>query len=489
MNGSSELPPPSGRGERFGLALLVAVQVAVLSLALTAAYTEPAAYGRSCVNATIARNFYQQGMRFLYPQLDYGPLPGYAALEFPLIPYLAAAVYWLTGVQEWVGRGLAAVFGVGTALAVWGIARELALKPAARLVAVGLVVISPTFMFFSRVFQSDSAMVCACTATAWLLLRARRERGGGPFAAACVACAVGMLLKPSSLVLLPALMSIPLVDRRRGIRRALVVACAAVIPVAVFYLFARTINSYPETVGIDAVVRRASLARMLQFTYNVQIAKDIVQSVTPVGVVAMLVGLPLAVRRRDTWFVPLWALGAAGLDVLFNEALSHHEYYQIIWVPLAALCGGVVISWLIEASALPATVRLAALAAVALLAVGSGVLSWRFIAFRLQFPESAAQRLVAARFVRDHTPPGALVAVEDIDLLYYAERRGWPYGTDTGEAISRAQLESLPPRGLAYVAVLDPATRLSDDARRFLAEQGALVAAGPAVGVWRLAQD
>src|SRR5881394_4228513 len=55
--------------------------------------------------AAIARNFEQNGFHFAYPQIDWaGNAPGYVGTEFPILPFVAAIIYKITGVQEWVGR-------------------------------------------------------------------------------------------------------------------------------------------------------------------------------------------------------------------------------------------------------------------------------------------------------------------------------------------------------------------------------------------------
>src|SRR4029453_12838696 len=42
-----------------------------------------------------------------YPQINWtGPAPGYVGTEFPLVPFLAAGLYQIFGVQDWFGRCL-----------------------------------------------------------------------------------------------------------------------------------------------------------------------------------------------------------------------------------------------------------------------------------------------------------------------------------------------------------------------------------------------
>src|SRR5437899_3912197 len=55
--------------------------------------------------AAIARNYFQGGFHFAYPQIDWaGDQPGYVGTEFPLLPFIAANAYKAVGVHEWIGR-------------------------------------------------------------------------------------------------------------------------------------------------------------------------------------------------------------------------------------------------------------------------------------------------------------------------------------------------------------------------------------------------
>src|SRR6266481_9307833 len=55
--------------------------------------------------AAIARNYFQGGFHFAYPQIDWaGDQPGYVGTEFPILPFLAALCYKIFGIHEWIGR-------------------------------------------------------------------------------------------------------------------------------------------------------------------------------------------------------------------------------------------------------------------------------------------------------------------------------------------------------------------------------------------------
>ena len=61
---------------------------------------------RQCYTASIARNFYYNGMNIFYPQVSYaGDTAGYiGGTEFNLYPFTVALLYKLFGVHECLGR-------------------------------------------------------------------------------------------------------------------------------------------------------------------------------------------------------------------------------------------------------------------------------------------------------------------------------------------------------------------------------------------------
>ena len=67
-------------------------------------FIDPWSWRQSDV-AAIARNFLENGFHFSRPQIDWaGNAPGYVGTEFPILPFVAALCYKITGVQEWIGR-------------------------------------------------------------------------------------------------------------------------------------------------------------------------------------------------------------------------------------------------------------------------------------------------------------------------------------------------------------------------------------------------
>jgi 4-amino-4-deoxy-L-arabinose transferase-like glycosyltransferase len=191
--------PPADR--RLGRPTLVVV-VIVTALSVFRAFapmTYPGDLWRQSDTATMARNFARDGMNLFFPQINWGGAgPGYVETEFPLQPWLSAALYQLFGERIVLGRLVSLVFMLIAAAAFWGLARRLLPLAAARWALVAFVV-SPVFVRWGNAFMPE-ATVMAFTLLAlfafcvWL----QTDRGRW-LAAAAAATSMAALTKPTSL--------------------------------------------------------------------------------------------------------------------------------------------------------------------------------------------------------------------------------------------------------------------------------------------------
>lgn len=104
----------------------------------------------------IARNFYTHGFHLCYPQIDWaGPAPEYVCTEFPLVPFLAALVYLLTGVRDWVGRAESVLFFAASAAFFFAMVRKLYSEQIA-VFALVVYAFAPLSIFCGRSFMTMS---------------------------------------------------------------------------------------------------------------------------------------------------------------------------------------------------------------------------------------------------------------------------------------------------------------------------------------------
>jgi len=482
-----------GKGTYLILITILIFQAAEGLLRIDAPFTEPAACGRSTVNAMFARNYYEDGFNFFLPRLDYGAPPGYAVQEFPLLPYGVALLYPITGVEEWVARAVPLTFGIGTTILTF-VAAALRYRSAqAALVAAFVMALSPMIAFFTRTFQSDSAMLFFLMLAVVMLLWARGMSTYIWRLLAAVSAAISLLLKPSTAVLLPMLLfllnrTLPEnLGRGERIRTLTIFLGISVLPTVLFYWYAEHLNSFGN-MGILAVADRAQVSHILNFAYYVQLFKDFLQAVTPAGMLALgAAAATMMVRRVVDWLIVLWAGGVAALLIVFNEAIAHHEYYQMIWVPLASLAAAQTVDFLRRRERRWTWyVRVVVVLVVATTVAASVALHWEFMKLRLKFPPEAELRVEAGAWLRAHTPEDAIVvSVASPDVLYYAHRRGWFVEGESGGTSDPTVLRRICTDGCDYFVSVRGGRELSQEMRQLL-DHGGLVHTRGDLRVWRI---
>jgi len=312
------------------------------------------------------------------------------------------------------------------------------------------------FARWSALAMESSAATLLAAVVVLASLRARENAAGA--ARFGVAVAVGSLLRPELYLALPVYCVAALTCRPRPSARVVAVALLAAGALLVPWLaFAKWhLGSFlPNTAGAKSGgVVANPLVLLAKFSPIVKI----VLSTQAVAVVATLSDLVLS-RRRATVFEPalrfavLWMLALPLAYVAFDiQVLSR---YLLLVTP--AVC---VVGWLsLErvAAHRPLFARRAALAA-AVVAVASNA----YLYVRVVLPPSRAfsadltgPMTDLAVYLRDHSPPDAVVAAADIGYLaFFSERRVLDLGglvePETGKLREAHDYEEIVERGLYF---------------------------------------
>ena len=81
---------------------------------------------RETSNAMMAENFYRTSWNIFYPEVNWvGAGPGYQGRELQTVTYIAALLYPILGQEDWVGRTIAALFGLWAIFALYQLVRHL----------------------------------------------------------------------------------------------------------------------------------------------------------------------------------------------------------------------------------------------------------------------------------------------------------------------------------------------------------------------------
>src|SRR5213592_1987442 len=428
--------------------------------------------------AAIARNFYEGGFRFAFPQIDWaGDATGYVGTEFPILPFLAAICYKVAGIHEWIGRSQAVIFFAVSLPFFFLLVREVFDNTAAAW-ATFFFGFAPLNVFAGRSFMPDVPSLSLAIIGLYFFLRWIRDREWAPLLVAAIVISLSILIKATSIIVAAPLLYLAVagigdpgrreiklvtIRDRRSRLQLLLFAALAVLPSVAWYWHAHQIAQrfYPHHLFGAGGIRIENLS------WYWAIARETVRSsLTPILAIIALVGLFVAPRLRCTGGRPRskysalfhWWLVAMVLFVIIAGYGNRHRWYQLPFVPITAALAGAACAFLGS----KIFSRVAAITLSILVASPFGILS--FLCVRPLYESSAAQLRDAGLELDKITAPDALIVAADTGdptIFYYARRKGWHFlekhgiyagnPSDNQEAITN--LEELRRRGATHVAL------------------------------------
>src|SRR5213592_1133801 len=396
--------------------------------------------------AAIARNFYEGGFRFAYPQIDWaGDATGYVGTEFPILPFLTAICYKVAGIHEWIGRSQAVIFFAVSLPFFFLLVREVFDNTAAAW-ATFFFGFAPLNVFAGRSFMPDVPSLSLAIIGLYFFLRWIRDREWAPLLVAAIVISLSILIKATSIIIAaplaylavagigdPGRREIKLVTIRdhRSRLQLLLFAALAVLPSVAWYWHAYQIAQrfYPyHLFGAGGI-------RIENFSWYWAIARETVKSsLTPILAILALVGLCVAPRLRRcsaegrlrSKYSALfhWWLVAMVLFVIIAGYGNRHRWYQLPFVPITAALAGAACAFLGS----KISSRVVAITLSILVASSFGILS--FLCVRPLYESSAAQLRDAGLELDKITAPDALIVAADTGdptIFYYARRKGWHF--------------------------------------------------------------
>lgn len=427
---------------------------------------------RQADTAAIARNFYTEDFRLLYPRVDWrGTTEGYVEGEFPLYPYLVAILYKAVGgVHEALGRLLSAVFFALSVLMLFKLAAKLYTRNIGYLSAL-LFTLMPINVFYGRTFMVEPLMILCSIAmvyefSEWL------DRGGWVrFLIAVGWSTLALLVKIPTLY-----MGLPLVflahrtfGKKMWRQWALwVFAVLVLLPPILWYAHAHRLFLQTHlTFGIwnqYGYSKFGSLALRLDPAFYSKLLERIFGVIlTPVGGVLFLVGLLWPVRDHREYVLHVWVLAVIIYVFIAAEGNRALDYYQMPLVPPAVILMAKPLWAVLNGTVIQRTVlgqRLSTRAAIGL-----------FVALIAAFSYTYAQPLFKGHLyttyftseveigkqVDQRVPRDARIVVIDLDenrrapyrsqnpvLLYHCNRKGWQI---TPDEASPEHIEALRKQG------------------------------------------
>jgi 4-amino-4-deoxy-L-arabinose transferase-like glycosyltransferase len=396
----------------------------------------------------MARNFHHGGYELGRPQVDWGGAgPGDVESEFPIYSYAVALAYGVFGVQESLGRLLAALVYLAGAWGLYALVRETVDRRTA-LWSLALFLFLPLNVYYSRAFMPEAWMISASVLGVLYFHRWTVE--GKPWRLLLS----GSFVALAALIKLPALyLGLPILYlawiRFRGrlfARPELwLFAFGILASVAIWYGHAHAIvRAGGLSFGIweygSDKWGNWSLVGSAGFWNGIVFRSLAERWFTWIGFALLLGGLLLPRRSERERLFDWWLIAVLVYFVIVARGNFVHEYYQLPFMPAGVVFVAKVFARLtsVERSALAK-----ATAAVAM--VGIGALSAVRLGSYLgrEDPARSAEAIVGDA-ARTRTEPKALIVTPtggNPTLLYLAARKGWtvPEGKLTPAFLTEAE--------------------------------------------------
>jgi 4-amino-4-deoxy-L-arabinose transferase-like glycosyltransferase len=422
------------------IVILLILATAVRLVLINQPYVDHWSWRQSDV-AAIARNFFEHGFCFGYPQIDWaGGAAGFVGTEFPILPFFAAISYKFAGIHEWIGRSQSIIFFAISLPFFFLLVREIFGSTAATW-GTFFYAFAPLNIFAGRSFMPDVPSLSLAIIGLYFFLRWRRDGRVAPFWLASIAISFSILIKATSIVIAAPLLYLAVAEgadlgsaRPRYVRgsgsqrqrlQLLAFAAIALLPSVAWYWHSYQISQrfYPHHFfGAGGV-------RLENFFWYWDIAQQTAtSSLTPVLAVMALIGLFVAPRGKLGCLFDWW-LAAMILFVVAAGYGNRHPWYQLPLVPIAAAFAGATCNFFgSKISSRHVVVVLSIL-----LASSFAILAFSYV--RLLYESSAAQHRNAGLELNKITTSDALIVAVDGGnpaIFYYANRKGWHFLEQNG---------------------------------------------------------
>ncbi len=440
------------RSEIILLAVLLCLSVFVRLIQISQPFMDAWSW-RQADDAMIARNFYGHGYDIFYPQIDWaGSLPGYVGTEFPLVTFVAALLYPLFGVREWVGRSISVLFFAASVPLFYLFVKKVFNERSA-FCAVAIYACTPLTVFAARSFMPDMASLGLSIwglylFSVWLQhpTDTKLMLGGS------LATGLAILVKlPAVIIGLPFAYMAWKQDGSRFLRNRglwLVAVLCLFFPFCWYsHAYLISLSYAPYMFFGEGGLRLHSI----EVPYISILRRFATVGITPLAFVAAVVGAILPCRTKFGHVFHWWLL-AMVLFIFLAGSGNRHPWYQLPAVPIAAALAGAACDFISR--------RLTSNASLVLGLIFFGGLAYLSDTYvRPLYHPWAAPLVAAGREVGEIAPEAALVVVADegdSSALYYSGHRGWHFlpnlgarPSDSQQAI--AELERLKREGARYL--------------------------------------
>lgn len=303
-------------------------------------------YIRQSDTAAIALNFFNNGFNIFKPEAFTGPYEhNYIETEFNLVPFLAALLYTIFGVHEWVGRLISVVFSLFTIVLIYRLFLYLTDKKKAILISF-IYSILPVTVYFGRNFQPDAAMMFFTVGYVYYSLKYAKEKKYGDLAGAIIMGIFALLIKISTAYIFLVIGFIYLYQYRKEIFKQwglyLILGIPAILTAGYYYWAYKLGQTTGLSFGFWNVGSNNKWATFeLLFSikfYRVLFERIAYHLFSPIIFALFCFGIIIALKEREEADLInlVWLVSVLGYIVILAQGNYIHVYYQMPMSPFVA---------------------------------------------------------------------------------------------------------------------------------------------------------
>lgn len=298
---------------------------------------------RQADTASVTRNFIKEGFNPFLPRFDdssgiserpYPNIGRYRFVEFPIYNMAVYPFYLIFGVNEMIHRLVSVLFSLGSLVFLFLIVKKNAGEIAAYLSTL-IFALLPYNVFFSRTILPESALIFFSLGMMYFVGNLIEERKKGLVWAAGIFITISFLIKPWAIFYLLPMWYLYYKKNGSWIlsKKTLGFLLLFILP---FLIWRAWILQFPEGIPASNWLLNGDGIRLRPMFWYWLLQERIGREI--LGVTgAFLFFLGLILKTKANYFFHFWALSIFLYFVIFATGNVRHDYYQVVFVPVATV--------------------------------------------------------------------------------------------------------------------------------------------------------
>ncbi len=299
---------------------------------------------RQADTAAVTRNFIKYGFNPFVPKFDdlsgisehpVVNINGYRFVEFPIYNIVVYPLYLLLGVVDKYSRLVSVLFSLGSIIFLYLISKRY-LGVITALIIVAVYGLLPFNIFFSRTSLPEPTFLFFSLGMIYFVDKGiwESKRNWGIWAV--VFTAVAFLIKPWAIFFVPPLVY-SVIKKEGSLKKSIKYLWFFVLALVPFILWRLWILNHAEGIPASGWLLNSDGIRFRPAFWWWLISERIGREILgATGLVLFVIGLLIRPKEKN-YFFHVWLLSFFAYFVIFATGNVRHNYYQYIFVPIAAV--------------------------------------------------------------------------------------------------------------------------------------------------------